>query len=125
MQIIRSVKDLEAVLQQYEEINFVPTMGNLHAGHLSLVSEANKYDGITLVSIFINPLQFAPNEDLNIYPRTEKQDLKELEKINCDVVFVLSPILLKESKNYMQIQTYLKNYAEFQDHIFFMALFQS
>ena len=77
MQIIRSVKDLEAVLQQYEEINFVPTMGNLHAGHLSLVSEAKKYDGITLVSIFINPLQFAPNEDLDIYPRTEKQDLKD------------------------------------------------
>ena len=55
-------------------------MGNLHAGHLSLVSEANKYNGITLVSIFVNPLQFAPNEDLDIYPRTEKKDLMELEK---------------------------------------------
>ena len=77
MQIIRSAKDLETFLQQYEEINFVPTMGNLHAGHLSLVSEANRYDGITLVSIFVNPLQFAPNEDLDIYHRKEKQDLKE------------------------------------------------
>ena len=98
MQIIRSVKDLETFLQQYEDINFVPTMGNLHAGHLSLISEANKYDGITLVSIFVNPLQFAPNEDLDIYPRTEKQDLKELEKINCDSVFCPEPNFAEGAK---------------------------
>ena len=98
MQIISSANDLETFLQQYEEINFVPTMGNLHAGHLSLVSEANKYDGITLVSIFINPLQFAPNEDLKIYPRTEKQDLKELEKINCDAVFCPEPDFAEGAK---------------------------
>ena len=98
MQIIRSSKDLETFLQQHEEINFVPTMGNLHAGHLSLVSEANKYDGITLVSIFVNPLQFAPNEDLDIYPRTEKQDLKELEKINCDSVFCPEPNFAEGAK---------------------------
>ena len=98
MQIIRSVKDLDKFLQQYEDINFVPTMGNLHAGHLSLVSEANKYDGITLVSIFVNPLQFAPNEDLDIYPRTEKQDLKELEKINCDAVFCPEPDFAEGAK---------------------------
>ena len=98
MQIIRSVKDLETFLQQYEDINFVPTMGNLHAGHLSLVSEANKYDGISLVSIFVNPLQFAPNEDLDIYPRTEKQDLKELEKINCDTVFCPEPNFAEGAK---------------------------
>ena len=98
MQIISSVKDLETFLQQYEEINYVPTMGNLHAGHLSLVSEANKYDGITLVSIFVNPLQFAPNEDLDIYPRTEKQDLKELEKINCDAVFCPEPDFAEGAK---------------------------
>lgn len=98
MQIIRSVKDLDKFLQQYEDINFVPTMGNLHAGHLSLVSEAKKYDGITLVSIFVNPLQFAPSEDLDIYPRTEKQDLKELEKINCDIVFCPEPNFAKGAK---------------------------
>jgi len=98
LQIIRSVKDLDKFLQQYEDINFVPTMGNLHAGHLSLVSEAKKYDGITLVSIFVNPLQFAPSEDLDIYPRTEKQDLKELEKINCDIVFCPEPNFAKGAK---------------------------
>ena len=91
MQIINSVKDLDKFLKQSNEINFVPTMGNLHAGHLSLVSEANKYNGITLVSIFVNPLQFAPNEDLDIYPRTEKKDLIELEKVNCDAVFFPEP----------------------------------
>ena len=81
MQIINSVKDLDKFLKQSNEINFVPTMGNLHAGHLNLVSEANKYNGITLVSIYVNPLQFAPNEDLDIYPRTKKQDMIKLETI--------------------------------------------
>ena len=98
MQIISSAKDLETFLQQYEEINFVPTMGNLHAGHLSLVSEASQHNGITLVSIFVNPLQFAPSEDLDIYPRTEKQDLKKLEKINCDAVFCPEPDFANRAK---------------------------
>ena len=125
MQIINSVKDLDKFLKQSNEINFVPTMGNLHAGHLSLVSEANKYNGITLVSIFVNPLQFAPNEDLDVYPRTEKKDLIELEKANCDAVFFQNLILLKEPKNCMQTQNYQKNFVESQDHTFSMELFQS
>ena len=98
MQIINSAKDLDKFLQQSKEINFVPTMGNLHAGHLSLVSEANKYNGITLVSIFVNPLQFAPNEDLDIYPRTEKQDLIKLENANCDAVFFPEPNFAEGAK---------------------------
>ncbi len=62
-------------------------MGNLHDGHLSLVTEAKKFSGATLVSIYVNPLQFAPNEDLEKYPRTLENDLRKLKACSCDAVF--------------------------------------
>ena len=69
-------------------LNLVPTMGNLHEGHLSLIKEAKNYNGKTIVSIFINPLQFGPNEDFKNYPRTIISDIKKLEKIDCDYAFI-------------------------------------
>lgn len=87
MKVFNSLNDLNQFLDSSGEVNFVPTMGNLHDGHLKLVTEANKFAGVTLASIYVNPLQFGPNEDLDVYPRTLDQDLKHLETISCDAVF--------------------------------------
>ncbi len=68
-------------------IGFVPTMGNLHQGHLNLVREARKLCDVVVVSIFVNPIQFGPNEDFDNYPRTLEQDQQLLAEVGCDIVF--------------------------------------
>ena len=73
-----------------ETVGFVPTMGALHAGHASLVKASQKTCKKTLVSIYINPTQFSPEEDLNSYPKTIKKDLKILKDLNVDAVFLPS-----------------------------------
>lgn len=68
-------------------IGFVPTMGNLHEGHLNLVCEARQLCDMVVVSIFVNPIQFGPNEDFENYPRTLEQDSRALADVGCDVLF--------------------------------------
>lgn len=82
IQVFRTVSELRQwrrSLPQTEQLGFVPTMGALHAGHISLVSQSLEDNEHTIVSIFVNPSQFAPHEDLNSYPRTFETDLLKLE----------------------------------------------
>lgn len=73
-----------------DSIVFVPTMGNLHAGHLALIEAANALGNKTVVSIFVNPMQFGENEDLDTYPRTFDEDMCKLSKYSVDLVFAPS-----------------------------------
>jgi pantoate--beta-alanine ligase len=84
-------RTLRAWRQEGERIHFVPTMGNLHAGHLRLVDEARKSKAKVVVSIFVNPTQFGPGEDFEAYPRTELEDRAKLTKAGADLLF-LPPI---------------------------------
>ena len=88
MKIFETENDIEDNRPYAKGLNLVPTMGNLHEGHLSLIEEAKNYNGKTIVSIFINPLQFGPNEDFENYPRTIISDIKKLEKFDCDYAFI-------------------------------------
>ncbi|MHA3050952.1 pantoate--beta-alanine ligase [Acinetobacter sp. ANC 4641] len=73
-----------------KRIGFVPTMGNLHEGHLNLVREAKKLCDVVVVSVFVNPIQFGPNEDYENYPRTLDKDSQLLADVGCDIVFAPS-----------------------------------
>ena len=90
LKVIHSVAELRASLSAESDINFVPTMGNLHAGHLSLVRMARQRRGLVVASIFVNPLQFAPHEDFAKYPRTLDSDCELLAQGGCDIVFAPS-----------------------------------
>ena len=89
--IIRTIAALQAwsdaARKDGHRIAMVPTMGALHAGHLALVREAREQAGRVIVTIFVNPTQFAPGEDLDAYPRTEAEDIARLTPLGIDVVF--------------------------------------
>lgn len=94
MKIINSIQILRAIIknwkQQQQTIAFVPTMGNLHAGHLELVKAAKQNADKVVVSIFVNPTQFSEGEDFETYPRTEQQDANYLIAHHVDVLFLPS-----------------------------------
>ena len=101
MRIIHTVAELRAALEPGHRRVLVPTLGNLHAGHLSLVRIARESGGLVVASIFVNRLQFAPHEDFATYPRTFERDCKLLAGSGCDIVFAPA-----ESEMYPQAQTY-------------------
>jgi pantoate--beta-alanine ligase len=93
MQVIHTIAELREALAPHRERGFVPTMGNLHEGHLALVRQARERvgpAGTVVASIFVNRLQFAPHEDFDTYPRTLARDCELLEGAGCDVVFAPS-----------------------------------
>lgn len=87
MQIIHTVAELRNALQSKTGVALVPTMGNLHAGHIHLATLAKQHAQCVVVSIFVNPLQFGANEDLASYPRTLDADCEKLEAAGVDIVF--------------------------------------
>ena len=88
MKIIHSIAEFQAWRQSVSSLAFVPTMGNLHAGHLSLVAAAKQHAQHVAVSIFVNRLQFGQGEDFDAYPRTHEADIAQLIAAGVDVLFL-------------------------------------
>ncbi|MGC2028523.1 MAG: pantoate--beta-alanine ligase [Steroidobacteraceae bacterium] len=101
MQIVRSIAELRASPKAARKLVLVPTLGNLHAGHLSLVSIAREHGDLVVASIFVNRLQFGPHEDFATYPRTLERDCELLSAAGCDIVFAPS-----EGEVYPQAQDF-------------------
>lgn len=101
MQVIHTVAELRHALRDNGTVSFVPTMGNLHAGHLSLIEQAATRGRPVVASIFVNRLQFAPHEDFDQYPRTLARDCELLKSAGCDFVFAPN-----EREMYPQPQEY-------------------
>ena len=101
MQVIHTLAELRQQLARFDSPAFVPTMGNLHDGHLALIRHARQLGDVTVASIFVNRLQFLPHEDFDSYPRTLEADCAKLEAEGCDIVFAPS-----EKELYPQPQTF-------------------
>jgi pantoate--beta-alanine ligase len=110
MLMIQDTAQLRALIRQWrqagERIAFVPTMGNLHQGHLQLVDTAKQHADRVIVSIFVNPMQFGANEDLDKYPRTLEQDCQGLTEHGADAVFTPTPQLIYPRG--LDVQTYVE-----------------
>lgn len=108
MKVCKSVEDvrseIRALKNQGKKIAFVPTMGALHAGHLSLIRKAHNHADEVVVSVFVNPEQFAPDEDYETYPRELETDLKKCRKENVSVVFTPSEEDIYGAEKYLSIQ---------------------
>lgn len=107
MKIIKSISEIRKEITKQKcnnkTIGFVPTMGTLHEGHLSLVKESVNNNDITVVSIFINPLQFGPNEDFNKYPRNLNEDSKLLQDFKTDYIFAPETETIYDTQPSVQI----------------------
>ncbi len=102
MKVVHTIEELRDQLRGQLRVSFVPTMGNLHAGHLALMKMARQHGDPVVASIFVNPLQFGPNEDFDKYPRTLQDDIAVLERER-DVYVLFAP---NESEMYPEPQNY-------------------
>lgn len=110
MLVITSPSELRVAIKQFKEqgktISFIPTMGNLHSGHIELVKQGKKIAPVTVVSIFVNPMQFNNQDDLNNYPKTLSADCQALEEAGVDIVFTPSSEVIYP--NGLGAQTYVE-----------------
>ncbi len=117
MQKVISIKTLREIVRQWrqqgERIAFVPTMGNLHAGHIRLVTEARKKADRVVVSIFVNPTQFGIGEDFENYPRTEFEDELKLKAVATDLLFFpsVNEIYQKDATTVVSVGDLSKSYC--------------
>ncbi len=102
MKLLHTLADLHSALRGFRHPAVVPTMGNLHAGHIALVKAAKPLGDVTLATVFVNRLQFGPKEDFATYPRTLEADCAQLEAAGCDIVF--APL---ETELYPEPQSFL------------------
>lgn len=115
MLIVRSVRKMQLLSRrlaaQGKRIGLVPTMGFLHDGHLSLIRRAKKEADIVITSIFVNPTQFAPNEDFNRYPRDERGDVRKIKSAGGDIVFIpkVTDIYPEGFQTYVSVETLTKS----------------
>jgi pantoate--beta-alanine ligase len=111
MKVIENVLTMQKIalihFRYGNEIGLVPTMGALHEGHVSLISKSKRNNDITIVSIFVNPIQFGPNEDFLKYPRLIKKDLEICKKNHVDYVFMPSAndMFSEEYKTFIEVKT--------------------
>ncbi len=84
---IEEMKNIRQKIPENKKVGFVPTMGYLHQGHLSLLKKARKENDVVILSIFVNPIQFGPNEDLDRYPRDFERDEKLAKEVGTDIIF--------------------------------------
>ena len=112
MIIHSSIPELRATLRHRERIAFVPTMGNLHAGHIALMTQARAHGQTVVASIFVNRLQFGPHEDFDKYPRTFQADCEQLQAAGVDVLFAPG-----ESDLYPEPQSYQVDPPDIQNQL--------
>ena len=110
MKIIRQKKDLLNFINRVRNISFVPTMGGLHKGHISLIKKSKKYKGKNIVSIFVNPKQFNNKRDYLNYPSNLNKDLSILKSLKVDYVFIPNKKEILSFKP--KIKIYLDNFSK-------------
>jgi pantoate--beta-alanine ligase len=107
MQVYRTIEEIRFEIGKLKsagkKVGFVPTMGALHEGHISLIKKAHEHSDAVVVSIFVNPEQFGPNEDYETYPRELDKDLEKLKKQGVSLVFTPERSELYESEKYLKI----------------------
>ena len=110
MKIFKSKHKLQKEILNIKNISFVPTMGGLHKGHISLIKKSQNFKGKTLVSIFVNPKQFNEKKDFNKYPRDLKKDLIILKSLNVDFIYLptLNDIFSFKVKNKIYLDMFSK-----------------